>query len=252
MSVIAAGSLIAASGAPAAARPASARIHPMSITGFGAATVTPDKNLVNNQVVTIKASKFPAATTTLYAAECAAAAVAKVSEDYCDTTVAHVATAPATNGAATIKFTIHTGTAFTPTKSGKCQFPLLCYIIISDGPTLDTTTTVAFPSVKFKDTRAGTVTKVTAAHKTITAGRTLKITSRTIRSKILGPLTGTVTFYDNGKKFKTVKATAGGRVTASKKFVKAGKQHITVKYSGNKVYKNSLGKLTIVVKKKKK
>lgn len=251
MSVIAAGSLIAASGAPAAASSASSRIHPTSITGFGVAVVTPDKNLVDNQVVTVKASKFPTDTTTLYAAECAAAAVAKVSEDYCDTTVAHVATAAATNGAATIKFTIHTGADFTPAKSGKCQFPLTCYIIVSDGATLDTTTTVAFPSITFKDTRTATVTKVTAAHKTITAGRTLKFTARTIRSKVLGPLSGTVTFYDNGKKFKTVKATAGGRVTASKKFVKAGKQHITVKYSGNKIYKNSLGKLTIVVKKKK-
>jgi hypothetical protein len=246
MSAMAVGSLLAAGITPAAA---STHAKPLGITGFGTAVVTPATNLSNNQVVKVKASKFPKATTTLYAVECSAKAISTQDEGYCDTTMADLVATPATNGAATFNFTIHTGASFHPAKPAVCAYPHKCNIIVSDGSTLATTTTVAIPVITFKG--VGTLTKVTSKKKTITAKQALNFIATTIHGKASKThLTGKVTFSVNGHRFASVTEKATGKVSAKHVFTKAGTYHITATYSGNNVYVKSIGKETIHVKKK--
>jgi hypothetical protein len=244
MSALAVGSLIATTGASASAAPHA----PRAITGFGTVVVTPAKELKDNQVVTVKASKFPGATT-LYAAECSSTAVKKVSEDYCDTTPAHLAVIPAKNGGATFKFTIHTGADFTPTNTTgvPCTYPNSCNLIVSDGATLATTTTVAFPTITFAGVK--TKTAVKPAKKTIKVKKSVTFKVTTTHSKSTSKPTGKVTIFDNGKKIATKKEPASGKFSWTHKFKKAGKQHIKVTYSGDKVFEPSSGFSVITVKK---
>jgi hypothetical protein len=243
LSVAVAGSLVAASGAPALA---GTRAKPASITGFGVVTVTPSKNLVNGQIVKVAASKFTGATK-LYAAECSALAVKNVSEDYCDTTMADLKVVPASKGGATFSFKILTGSSMHPTKGPSCAWPQTCYLVVANGPTLATTTIVAFPKINFKDPRPLTKTKVSAKKK-VTAHKAVLIRAATTH-KGTAALSGKVTFFDNGKKIGAVKEKASGKVSLKHKFKKAGKQHIVAKYSGNKSYQPSHGKATVTVKK---
>ncbi|HTW21680.1 MAG TPA: Ig-like domain-containing protein [Mycobacteriales bacterium] len=243
MSVALAGGLVASSGLPAGAAP---HLRPAGITGFGKATVTPSTNLVDQQVVKVKASKFPTDTADLYAVECSANAIEKQDEGYCDTTSPTVT--PATNGAATFNFTILTGSDFKPAKGPTCAWPKKCYIVIADGSTLATTTTVAFPKITFKDPRPTTKTKVTTK-KTAKVKKSVTLKAATTHTKSDGTFSGTATFYDNGKKLKKVKESAHGKASLKWKFKKAGKQHIEVKYSGSSKYQPSKGKTTIKITK---
>jgi Bacterial Ig-like domain (group 3) len=249
MSVVAVGSLIAATTAPAAA----AHARPSALPKFATVTVSPSKNLVTGQTITVKASKFPKDTTTLYAAECASQ-ITSLDQTACDLTPADIQVVTPTNGAATFKFTVHTtGNGFAPvnTKS-KCEFGFTCYIVVTNGATLATTTYVGFPlpAITFKDLRPLTHTKVTSK-KTITAGKSLTIKAATTHAKGVGKPTGTVIFKANGKKIGKATETASGKVSLKHTFKKAGKEHITATYSGNKNYQPSTGKKTVTVKKKK-
>jgi hypothetical protein len=239
MSALAVGSLIATTGVSASAAP---------LPGFGTAVVTPHANLKNNQKVTIKASGFGKATT-LYAVECSSTAVSKISEDYCDSTAAHFVMTPAKNGAATFKFTIHTGADFTPTNTTgvPCNYPNTCNIIVSDGTTLATTKFVAFPSITFAGVK--TTTSVKPAKKTIAKGKSVTFKIKTTHAKSSSKPTGKVTIFDNGKKIGSKKEPASGKLSWTHKFKKAGKQHIKVTYSGDKVFSASSGKSVITVKK---
>lgn len=241
MSVIAAGSLIAATGAPAVAAGAHAGAQPAYT--FAAITVTPVKHLVDGQVVTVDLSKF-GPTTKIYVAECAASVISKKSSKYCDRTNLVTLTG-VTGGAATTPFTIHTGTDFKAPK-GQCGVPApACLILAADSLNVKKINYVIFKQLGFKDTRALTTTKLIAKKK-VKLGKKLTLVAKTTHG-VTKP-TGTVTFLDNGKKLKTVKEPATGKAKLKHKFTKKGKQHITVKYSGDFNYKPSKAKEVIVVK----
>jgi hypothetical protein len=240
MSVIAAGSLIAATGAPAAAG-THAGVKPAYT--LATMTVTPVKHLVDGQVVTVDLSNF-GPTTTIYVAECAGSVLSKKSIKYCDTTNLVTLTG-VTGGAATTPFTIHTGTDFKAPK-GQCGVPApACLILASDSLNVKKINYVIFKQLGFKDVRALTKTKLIAKKK-VKLGKKLTLVAKTTHGSTKP--TGTVTFLDNGKKLKTVKEPATGKAKLKHKFTKKGKQHITVKYSGDFNYKPSKAKEVIVVK----
>jgi hypothetical protein len=241
MSALTVGSLIATTGVSASAAP-----HAPRALKVAQATVTPAKELKDNQVVTVKASGFVGATT-LYAVECSSTAVTKFSEDYCDAT--HIVMAPAKKGAATFKFTVRTGADFTPTNTTgvPCTYPNTCNIIVANGTSLATTTYVAFPQISFAGVK--TKTAVKPAKKTIAVKKSVTFKVTTTHSKSTSKPTGKVTIFDNGKKIATKKEPASGKFSWTHKFKKAGKQHIKVTYSGNKVFEPSSGKSVITVKK---
>jgi hypothetical protein len=242
MSVLVAGSMIAASTASASAHPGA---KPANISHLANATVTPKANLTDGQVVKIAASKFPKATTTLYAVECSSQVIKAVDETYCDQTPADVAVAPASGGKANFKFTIHTGANFHATHSGAvCAYPRTCYIVIANGATAETATYAAIPTVTFK----GAVAKLKVkAPSTVKVGKSATITVTTTHKGTVKP-TGKVVFTDNGKKIGSVKESKSGKVHLKHKFTKKGKQHIKVTYSGDKVYGPTTVKKTITVK----
>jgi Bacterial Ig-like domain (group 3) len=243
MSVAVAGSLVVA----AAATPAAAQVHPNFNLVNGGATVTPATNLVNGQKVTVKIKGFKT-DTTLYVAECNGAGIEKNGLNVCDTRF--VKLTGVKGGKATTPFTIRAGAGFKATEpSAKCGYTASsCLIVVADSLDLKTVNLAAVAGITFKDTRAATKTKV-ASKKKVAVHKTLVIRAVTTHAKGTTALTGTVTFYDNGKKIGAVKEKASGKVSLKHKFKKAGKQHIVAKYSGNKAYKPSKGKATVTVKK---
>jgi hypothetical protein len=251
MSVIAAGSLLAASGVPAAA---ATHGNALSRPGFTleTVTVTPATNLPDNKVVTVDASGFTG-DTTLYVAECSADVVGKMSLNYCDTTNFQTLTG-VTGGAATTQFTVHSGTDFqAPAKSAHCggftasgkAIPE-CLILVADSTTVSDINYVGFEDIAFKDVRAVSKTTI-AGKKKVTKGHSLVLTAKTSHGSATP--TGSVIFKDNGKKIGKVKESATGKVKLKHKFAKSGKQHITASFSGDATNKPSTGKVTITVKK---
>jgi hypothetical protein len=225
--------------------------HP-ALLGFGVATVSPARSLLDGQVVQVKASGFGTATT-LYAVECTRRAIMAVHHGrWCDRTSDHTATVAATNGAATFPFTIRTGGDFHPLDStaacgynhddGKCD------IVVADSLNLSKAQYVAYPTVTFKDPRTVTSTAVAPSRRTVAAGTVVTLTARTSHATDTATLTGTVVFSDNGSTFATVKERATGKVTAKLRTPRIGKQRITVRYSGDGSYRPSVGHSTIVVK----
>jgi hypothetical protein len=243
MSVIAAGSLVAATSAPAGAQ----AVHPGLHIVSGGVTVKPVAPFANNQKITVNIKGFTG-DTTLYVAECASQVVSKQSLAYCDTTNLVTLTG-VTGGKATTKFTVHSGAGFKPgNPAAKCAYKAPnCLILVADSQTVSTINNVGFATASFKGVL--THTKVTSKKK-ITAGKTLLFRAVTTHAKGTGLPTGKVTFSANGKRFKSVTETKSGKVSAKHKFTKAGTYHITVSYSGNKIYGISIGKETIHVKKK--
>jgi hypothetical protein len=242
MSVMAAGSIVAATSGPAAARTSpNLKIITGGVTVKPAAT-----NLLNNHKVTVNIKGFTGSTT-LYVAECAAQVIGKRSLTYCDQTNLVTLTG-VVGGKATTPFTIHAGAGFKPgTTAAKCQYKQNCLILVADSMTVADINNVGFQTITFKG--VGTKTKVTSKKK-ITAGKTLVFKATTTHSKGTGLPTGAVTFLANGKKFAKVAEKKTGKVTVKHKFKKAGTYHILVEYAGNNVYVPSVGKETIVVKKK--
>jgi Bacterial Ig-like domain (group 3) len=240
MSVAVAGSLIAAGSAPAVAQ-----VHPNFTIVAGGVTVTPASNLVNGQKVNLAIKGFKS-DTTLYVAECNSGVV-KNGLSYCDSRV--VTLTGVKGGKASTPFTIRAGAGFQPANpAAKCAFGLkACLIVVADNLDLSKVNLVAVATLAFKDTRPATKTKV-AAKKKVAAHKALVIRAVTTHAKGTAALTGTVKFYDNGKKIGAVKEKASGKVSLKHKFKKAGKQHIIAKYSGNKAYKPSKGKATVTVK----
>lgn len=224
---------------------------PAGAFAFGSVVGTPNKNLVDGQVVNVTISGFGTDNGPLYVAECSPLILTAQDPSYCDQTPADVTVVNATNGAATTPFTVHTGANFHPTKPGlKCDFNDPCYIVVTDGLTLDTTQYAGFQPVTFKDTRTVTSTKVKAKKK-VKAGKTLKVTATTKpKGSSTASMTGTVVFKDGHKTFATKKEKAGGKVTAKLKHIKKGKHKITVSYSGDSNFQPSTGKVKVKAKKK--
>jgi hypothetical protein len=247
MSVIAAGSLLAATALPAAAVNHPSGKHP-NLT-IESVTVSPKTKLVDGQVVTVTAGvPHPfGSDTKLYIAECAAAVVEKRKESYCDPTNLLTVTAVAGVTAPT-PFTIHTGTDFkAPNKNALCGVPApACLILVSDSKNPKKIVYAGFNTITFKDLRAATTTKLTAKKKA-KVGKKLTLVAKTTHGTTKP--TGTVIFRDNGKKIGTVTEKATGKVKLKYKFAKKGKQHITVKYSGDTNYKPSSAKTVITIKK---
>jgi hypothetical protein len=242
MTLVAAGSLIVASGAPASA-----------ITGI-TVTSNPKANLVDLQKVKMTATAPSGQnfnkTATLYFAECSPLAIKKLSEDYCDTTnVVAVNNPSGSTVSATI--TIHAGSDFKAKNSaGVCGVgaALKCDLLVVDSMTVADVNFFGVANVSFKDLRTPTKTKV-SSKKTVKAKKSLTFKAATTHTKGSTKPTGTVLFKDNGKKIGKVKLSSTGKATLKHKFKKAGKQHITATYSGDNTYKPSTGKETITVKK---
>jgi hypothetical protein len=260
MSVIAAGSLIAAgSGTPAGAY------------AFGTVTATPATNLVDGHSVTLHISGFgtdtgptavPPGETVLYAVQCTGGVLTSVPQGdttFCDqskpsetdpSAPLHVGVITnASNGVATASFTVHTGSNFlAPHKGAKCDAQHSCYIVVTDGMTAATTNFAAFVPITFKDLRAATTTKVKAA-KSVKIGKKVKVSVTTKGKTAAGSLKGgKVLIKDGSKKCGSVTETASGKVSA-KCTVKKGKNHITASFAGNTLYKASKGKATVTGKK---
>jgi hypothetical protein len=253
MPVLALGSLFAMGGSASAhARSA----QPSVATLSGTVTAKPAKNLVNAEVIklTVKNVTEDATPKGLYAAECDPHIINKQDSSWCDLTPADVNENPAaTSGSETIMFTVHTGAAFKAAHKGAaCDFAhnaSSCFIVVSNGPADEPggPTSAGFTTVKFKDSRLATTTKL-KAKKTAKAGSKLTVVATT-KHKGTAKLSGTVLITDNKKKCAKVKEKASGKVHAKCK-IKRGKNHIVAKYSGNKVaYKPSTGKKTVVGKK---
>jgi hypothetical protein len=249
LTVAAAGTMVATAAGPAAA------------FQFGKVSVSPSKNLVNNDTVTVNISDFGNDTgpaTTLYVVECTPKIVSPPNDpSHCDesdpTAEGQPPTAPehvvkitnATNGSATAVFQVHTGANWLGKAPGdKCDAQNSCYVVVTDGQTAATTSWAGFAPVTFKDTRAVTKTKVKAP-KSVKAGKTLKLKATTTGGTALS---GKVTFKDGKKKIK-VKEKASGVVTAKEKHVKKGKHTITATYSGDSKNQPSSGKAKVKVKK---
>jgi hypothetical protein len=223
-----------------------------ALLGFGVATVSPARSLLDGQMVQVQASGFGTATT-LYAVECTRRAILATHHGrWCDRTSDHTATAVATNGAATFPFMIRTGGDFHPLDStaacgynhddGKCD------IVVADSLNLSKAQYVAYPTITFKDPRTVTTTAVAPTRWTVAAGTVVTLTARTSHATDTATLTGTVVFSDNGSAFASVNERATGKVTAKLRTPHIGKQRITVRYSGNGSYRPSVGHSTIVVK----
>lgn len=257
MSIIAAGSLIAATTAPVSA---STPAHPGATIVFTTVKVTPAKNLVDKQVVKVNVTDQKSHTwsgdsvTTLYFAECSPLAVSKLSEDYCDTSNIATVTGTALKGStAKANLTIDTSTAGdfnAANKKAVCGGfgHLKCIVLVVDSTSTTTVTSFGQTPISFKDLRPLTKTKVTSK-KTVKLHKALKFKVRTTHAKGTAHPTGKVVFRDGKKKLKTVKESKSGKVTFKGKFSKAGKHHITATYSGDKNYQPSVGKVTITVKK---
>lgn len=243
MSAVAAGSLIAASSAPAAA----ARANPNFTIVTGGVVVTPATNLANGQKVSLSIKGF-SGDTTLFAAECSAAVASKQSFAYCDKRF--ITLKNVKGGKATASFTVRGGTGFEPTNpTAKCGFGVpQCLIVVADSTVVTSINKVAFAGLTFKDSRPATKTKVTSK-KTVKVHKSLTIKVATTHAKGTAKPTGTVTIRDNGKKIASHKEATTGKLTFKHKFKKAGKQHIKVTYSGDKNYKPSSAKETVTVKK---
>jgi hypothetical protein len=252
MSAMAVGSLLAAGITPAAA---STHVKPRASITFTTVSVKPAANLVDGQVVNVKVTdakgKTFNGTTTLYFAECSPLAVTKLSEDYCDTTNIGMVQNP-TGSTASSTVTIHTSTAGDFKAANKAAVcggfgHLKCIILVVDSTSTSTVTSFGESTIGFKDLRPASITKL-ASKKAIAVHKFLTLTAKVTHKGTTAP-TGTVTFKDGKKKLKTVKEPKSGKVSIKVKFAKAGVQHITATYSGDKNYKGSVGKETVKVKK---
>jgi Bacterial Ig-like domain (group 3)/Neocarzinostatin family len=242
---------IVTGGAAASAVPGDRTASP-ALVGFGVATVAPSRGLVDGQVVQVTASGFGAAST-LYALECTRKAIQATNHGrWCDRTAADVVSTPATNGAATFAFAIRTGGHFHAAASGAaCGYnhdDSKCDIVVADTLTLAKAQYVAYPTITFKDPRIVTSTAVTPARRTVSTGAVVTLTARTTHAPGAATMTGTVVFADNGTVFASVAERATGKVTAKLRTPRVGKQRITVSYSGDRSYRPSVGRSTIVVK----
>jgi hypothetical protein len=256
MTLVGAGSLVAATMAPATAHPA-ARPAAGSIA-IDTLKATPSTGLVDQQKVTVKVTAAAGhnfnKTPVLYVAECSSLAVTKLSVSYCDLNMSDMSMITSPSGTkATTSFTILTSAKgdFKPGSSkavcGKGASLSNCILLVADSTTLADVTQFGQAPITFKDLRAASKTKVSSKKK-VKVKKSLTLKAATTH-KGTTKLTGTVTFFDNGKKLKKVKLSATGKATLKHTFKKAGKQHISVTYSGDNTYKPSRGKETVVVKK---
>jgi hypothetical protein len=252
MPAVALGTMVVASGT-ASAHPA----HPSrpSVNITGQVTISPSKNIVNGETITINASNFSPEATDIYAVECDPRVIAKQDESWCDVNDADAAV-PVTPvlGAATLTMKALTGSSFKATHKGAaCGFSSpahQCWIVVTDSKTPTADTTAGFAIVTFKDTRGATTTKV-KGKKAAKTGTKVTFTATT-KKHGSAKLSGTVLFRDNGKKVgKAVKEKASGKVTEKIK-LKSGKNTITAAYSGSTSYKPSTGKAKATGQKKKK
>lgn len=255
LSVLASGVMIATNSTPAGAY------------SLGTVKVSPSKNLADNQQITVHISGFgsdtgpdatPPGTTTWYVVECTSQIVSSGGDtSYCDqsdpTSPTQDPNVPnhvvkvtnESNGSGTAQFKVHTGADWLGTHPGaKCDYKHACYVVVTDGQTEPTTTWAGLAPVTFKDPRAVTKTKVKASKKSAKAKSKVSITATTTHIAGTAKLTGKVVFKDNGKKFKSLKEKATGKLTAKVKLVK-GKNKITVSYPGDTNYKPSAGKVTV-------
>ncbi|HEX3824000.1 MAG TPA: Ig-like domain repeat protein [Mycobacteriales bacterium] len=240
MPVVVFGSALAMGGSASAHSSAPRTINPSGIL-----TVTPGKNLVDNQVVTLKESGLGSTPEGLYAALCDPRVVSgSQNPNYCDVVPADGAQEPDdTDGAGTFTFTIHSGADFKGTAKGaECDFGSpahQCVIVVTNAPV--NPTAASFTYVTFKDTRATSKTKLKGKKSAKAKSKvTFKITTT---GKGSPKPTGTVVIKDNGKKVAKVKE-KNGKATAKFK-IKKGKNKLTAAYSGNKVFKPSTAKATI-------
>jgi hypothetical protein len=222
------------------------------LVGFGVATVTPSRGLLDGQAVHVSASGFGTATK-LWAMECSRRAIQTTHHNrWCDRTSGDAVFASATNGAATFTFTIRTGGHFHALDpSAACGYNHddgKCDIVVTDSYNLSKAQYIAYPTISFKDPRTVTTTSVTPARRTVAAGTVLALTARTTHPPGTATLNGTAVFADNGLVFASVKEPAIGKVTAKLRTPRIGKQRITVQYSGDWAYRPSIGRSIIVVR----
>jgi hypothetical protein len=240
MPVIALGTVVTMAGS------ASAHTARPSINITGTVSISPAKNIVDHEAITVHASGFNSDAPLLYAFQCDPRAVSTQDQDYCDTSPADSATpAPATNGSAKLTFHALTGADFkAPKKGAACGFGVnqnKCVIVVSDSATSTPSTDVGFAYATFKDTRAASKTTLKGKK---SAKAKSKVTFKVATTGKGSPKpTGTVVIKDNGKKVAKVKE-KNGKATAKFK-IKKGKNKLTAAYSGNKVFKPSTAKATI-------
>jgi hypothetical protein len=240
MPVVVFGSMLAMGGSASAHSSA-----PRAITPSGILTVTPGKNLVDKQVVTLKESGLGSTPTGIYAALCDPRVLqGSQNPNYCDVVPADGAQEPSdTDGSGTFSFTIHSGADFKATAKGaECDFGSpqhQCVIVVTNAPVNPTAASFAY--VTFKDTRAASKTTLKGKK---SAKAKSKVTFKVATTGKGSPKpTGTVVIKDNGKKVAKVKE-KNGKATAKFK-IKKGKNKLTAAYSGNKVFKPSTAKATI-------
>jgi hypothetical protein len=244
MPVVAFGSLLAMGGSASA----QSRV-PHAITPSGTAVVTPAKNLVDKQTVSVTESGLGSTPTGLYAALCDPRVLSgSQNPNYCDVVPADGAQDPtATDGAGTFSFTIHDGADFKATAKGaECDFGSPsheCVIVVTNAPVNPTAASFAF--VTFKDTRAASKTTIKGKK---SAKANSKVSFKIATTGKGGKATGKVIITDNKKKVATVTEKAG-KATAKFK-IKKGKNKLVASYAGNTIFKASAGKATITGKKK--
>ena len=235
-------------------------------------TITPDKNLVDNDTVDVNITGYAgdAPGTTLYVVECTFdVVISKGDTKYCDQSdptnpdqstdvPEHVLKLTTdSSGDASGTFTVHTGSDFLAAdKNAACDYAHnqhSCIIVVTDGQTADTTTYASFGYIYFKDTRVSSKTSVSAP-KSAKAGAKAAVSAKVKGSGSAKP-TGKVTFKDNGKKCGKPVSLKSAKASAKCTVVK-GKNAITASYAGDANYQASSGKATIVgkvpTKKKKK
>jgi hypothetical protein len=208
-------------------------------------TVSPHRNLTNNQMVTVTAKGFTAAETakSATAAECSHAALASKSIADCDVSSA-TAVPIGKTGSGHVKFKILTGANYKDANGGKCGGKNACIITVVDNPFAPTQEAAGV--ISFAGPKKATHTKVTSK-KTVHKGKKVTFTVKTTH-KGAGRLSGTVTFTANGKKIGKAKESKTGRAHVSVKFKKTGTFTIKARYAGNKGFKGSTGKEKIHVK----
>jgi Bacterial Ig-like domain (group 3) len=246
LSAVALGSLVALGGTASAHPAAVAR---PAILPSGTMTVTPNKNLVDGEKVTVKVSGIggggPNSTPNgIYVGQCDSRAAAGTQDPtWCDRNLADGANNDAdTDGSGTFTLTIHThtGVDFLATHPGaNCSYSAAghaCILVAANDPTAPTEAALAY--LYFKNPAVATTTSVKASVNKAKAGTNVAFVAKVVHK---GKVTGKVTFFDNGKKFAVVKLASTGLAKAKHK-IAVGANKITASYAGDVNNKSSKSK----------
>lgn len=243
LSVVTAGMMVAASTTGAGATTAAHRAP--SVVPNATVTITPSKQLVNGEQITVHMSGFgTTAGKTLHIGECSSQIFQHQSQDYCAVPSQATTATTDASGNATATYTVRTKT-WKPNNTSlhlKCdpRANHACDIIVADS--LDPNM-VQFAGFASLDLGKNTKTKL-SGRSHVTAGSKLKLTAKTTNT--FHPK-GKVTFKDGKKTIKKVKEKASGVVKITEKHMKPGRHKITATYSGDPNNKTSKGKLKVKV-----